>query len=94
MKSEYRVLVFTLNLMIVVPALYALGDWWAGMTAAIALPAVATLASFAWMKLSDRKAVARTAGQAQPASGAAPNTQPPPSPPTGAQPPVAPSAGV
>lgn len=50
MKPEYRVLIFVLNLLIVVPALYALGDWLGGWRLAFALPTLATLATlfYAW----------------------------------------------
>lgn len=55
MKSEFRALLFCMVLFVVVPALYALGEWWGGVRLAIGLPAAAVVASFAYMKLGDRE---------------------------------------
>jgi len=55
MKSQYRVLIFTLTMLVVVPALYALGERWGGRSLALELPAGAAVASFLFMRLGDRK---------------------------------------
>jgi hypothetical protein len=55
MKSDYRVLIFTLTMLVAVPALYALGQRWGGNGLALELPAGAALASLVFMHLGDRK---------------------------------------
>ena len=55
MKSEFRVLIFTLTLLVLVPVLYAVGEWWGGTSLAVELPAGAAVASFVFMRLGDRR---------------------------------------
>ena len=46
MRPEQRVLLFTLNLLVAVPALYALGDWWGGTWMGVLLPSLCLIFAY------------------------------------------------
>jgi hypothetical protein len=56
MKPELRTLLFCVTLLIVAPALYAVGEWLGGIVAAVALPAVAVLGTLAYARAGERQA--------------------------------------
>jgi hypothetical protein len=73
MKSDYRGMIFCVMLMVVVPVLYAMGDWWGGTLPAIGLPFAAAMVTFLYL----------ASGRDEPPSGPPDGMQPPVVPPTG-----------
>jgi len=68
MKSELRVLVLTLVILVVDPILYGLGDWLGGLPVAIALPTAATLASWLYARRGEPRGPSPRPPAAPPAS--------------------------